>query len=74
MSCRRQGGKKSWEGHDAAEGKLFAGVSKRVWNKPSFHQLYQLMDNYVAETGVKEEESAEVGGSQVLALDACRMF
>lgn len=42
-----QGGKKSYESHDAARGKLFASVSKAVWERPTYRIFYALLDNYV---------------------------
>lgn len=64
------GGKKTYQDWDAAEGKLFAGVSKRVWNKASFKQFYDLLDNYEAETGVDETETYEERKEQSEFLDS----
>lgn len=42
-----QGGTRPYWTSDNAEGKLFLGVSKSVWERPAYRSFYVLLDNYV---------------------------
>ncbi|GLC41816.1 hypothetical protein PLESTM_001242800 [Pleodorina starrii] len=54
-----QEGKKHWERGDAAAEKLFRGVKRDTWSKPTFIIFYNLLDNYERETGQAEVETAQ---------------
>ncbi|KAG2447987.1 hypothetical protein HYH02_007016 [Chlamydomonas schloesseri] len=66
-----QSGKSMWTKGDAASEKLFKGVKKEVWAKPTFIIFYNLLDNYERETGVSEVETAQEKKEISDFLDAC---
>lgn len=65
-----QGGKKVYWEEDAAQQKLFLGVSKHVWQKRTFVIFYNLLDNYERETGIKETVTAREKQETFDFLDA----
>ncbi|GIL57337.1 hypothetical protein Vafri_12603 [Volvox africanus] len=54
-----QDGKRHRERHDAASEKLFKGVKRETWTKPTYVIFYNLLDNYERETGQAEVETAQ---------------
>lgn len=49
-----QGGKKIYNEGDAASEPFFSFVDAGVFERPTYRAFRQLLDNYVAETGVAE--------------------
>ncbi|KXZ46905.1 hypothetical protein GPECTOR_39g399 [Gonium pectorale] len=54
-----QQGKSMWQRGDAASERLFKGVKRETWTKPTFIIFYNLLDNYQRETGEAEVETAQ---------------
>ncbi|KAG2486791.1 hypothetical protein HYH03_014590 [Edaphochlamys debaryana] len=66
-----QDGKSMWQKGDAAAEKLFKGVKKEVWQRPTFLIFYNLLDNYERETGTVEQDTAQEKKEVSDFLDAC---
>eukprot|EP00210_Caulerpa_lentillifera_P007189 g6879.t1 len=54
-----QHGKRCFQDGDVAEGKLFRGVSRSVWQRPTYRTFFNLLDNYERKTGVEETMTAQ---------------
>lgn len=54
-----QNGKFIYDRGDAASERLFTFVNERLLERPTFKAFIALLDNYVAQTRVRDEELAE---------------